>query len=120
LLGLASILTVEDEPFIAFELKTSVEEAGGRVVGPVGSAEAALGLLEREVVTAAILDVQLSDGTVMPVVLALVKLGIPMVFQSDVDLPPDLRHRCPDAVHSKKPVAAQLLLTKIAELIDRD
>jgi CheY-like chemotaxis protein len=119
LLELASILIVEDEPFIALELKASVEEAGGRVVGPVGSAEAALGLLEKEIVTAAILDVQLSDGTVTPVVSALIKLGIPMVFQSGVNLPPESRHRYPDAVHYKKPVAAQLLLTKIAELIDR-
>ena len=119
MLGLASILIVEDEPLIALELKASVEEAGGQVVGPVGSVEAALELLQREVVAAAILDVQLSDGTVTQVVSALVKLGIPMVFQSGVNFPPDLRHQCPDAVHYKKPVAAQLLLSKIAELIDR-
>ena len=43
-----------------------------------------------------------------------------MVFESGVNLPPDLRERCPDAVHLKKPVAAQLLLSKIAELIDRE
>jgi CheY-like chemotaxis protein len=116
-LRLASILIVEDEPVIALELKESVEEAGGQVVGPVGSAEAALELLERQAVAAAILDVQLSDGTVTPVVSALVKLGIPMVFQSGINLPADLRHQCPDAVHYKKPVAAQLLLRKIAELI---
>jgi CheY-like chemotaxis protein len=119
LLEFASILIVEDEPFTALELKASVEEAGGRVVGPVGSAEAALELLEREVVEAAILDFQLSDGTVTPVVSALVKLGIPMVFQSGGNLPPDLRHQCPHAAHYKKPVTAELLLGKIAELIDR-
>ena len=95
LLRLASILIVEDEPFVALELKASVEEAGGRVVGPVGSAEAALELLEREAVAAAILDVQLRDGIVTPVVSALVRLGIPMVFQSGVNLPPDLRRQCP-------------------------
>jgi DNA-binding NarL/FixJ family response regulator len=118
LLGLASILIVEDEPFTALELKASVEEAGGQVVGPVGTAEAALELLEREVVAAAILDIQLGDGTVMPPVSALIKLGIPMVFQSGVNLPLDLRQQCPDAVHYKKPVAAELLLSKIPELIN--
>ena len=120
LLKLASILIVEDEPFVALELKASVEEAGGRVVGPVGSAVAALELLEREAVAAAVLDVQLRDGIVTPVVSALVRLGIPMIFQSGVNLPPDLRRQCPDAVCYKKPVAAQLLLSKIAELIDRE
>ena len=119
MLRLASILVVEDEPFTALELKASIEEAGGRVVGPVGSAEAALNLLEREVVAAAMLDVQLGGGTVTPVVSALVKLEIPMVFQSGVNLPPDLRQQCPSAVHYKKPVPVQLLLSKIAELINR-
>jgi CheY-like chemotaxis protein len=119
LLRLASILIVEDEPFIALELKAWVEEAGGQVVGPAGSAKEALELLKKEVVAAAILDVQLSDGNVTPVVLALGKLGIPMVFQSGVNLPPDLRDLCPDAIYYKKPVSAQLLLGKIAELIDR-
>jgi hypothetical protein len=37
LLRLAPILIVEDEPFIALELKASVEGVGGTVVGPVGS-----------------------------------------------------------------------------------
>jgi CheY-like chemotaxis protein len=119
LLGLAPILIVEDEPFIALELKASVEAAGGQVVGPTGSAQAALELLKRQAVAAAILDVQLSDGTVTPVVSALVKLGIPMIFQSGVDLPSNLRDQCPGAVHYKKPVAARLLIGKLAELIER-
>lgn len=118
MLGRVSILIVEDEPVIALELQVSVEAAGGKVIGPVGSAKAALELLEKEVVAAAILDVQLSDGDVTPVALALSKLGVPMVFQSGVHLPSDLRHQCPDAVHYKKPVSAELLLKKIAELID--
>jgi DNA-binding NarL/FixJ family response regulator len=59
LLGNAAILIVEDEPLIALELKASVEDAGGKVVDPVGSAEAALELLQTDVVAAAILDVQL-------------------------------------------------------------
>jgi CheY-like chemotaxis protein len=119
LLGLAPILIVEDEPFIALELKESIEDAGGKVVGPVGSSEAALELLETHAVAAAILDVQLSDGNVTPVATALVALGIPMVFQSGVDLPPDLQSQCPDAVHYKKPVSARLLLKKIVEIISR-
>jgi CheY-like chemotaxis protein len=118
LLGRVPILIVEDEPVIALELKVFVEDAGGKVIGPVGSAKAALELLEKEVVAAAILDVELSDGDVTPVALALSKLGIPMVFQSGVHIPADLRHQCPDVVHYKKPVSAELLLKKIAELID--
>jgi CheY-like chemotaxis protein len=119
LLGFAPILIVEDEPFIALELKASIEDAGGKVVGPVGSVQAALKLLKTDVIAAAILDVQLSDGDVTPVATALVAVGIPVVFQSGVNLPPDLRRQCPDVAHYKKPVSAQLLLEKIVELINR-
>jgi hypothetical protein len=42
LLNRAPILIVEDEPYIALELQTSVEDAGGEVVGPAGSVSAAL------------------------------------------------------------------------------
>jgi CheY-like chemotaxis protein len=119
LLGLAPILIVEDEPFIALELKASIEDAGGKVVGPVGSVQAALELLDTAIVAAAILDVQLTDGNVTPVAAALVALGIPMVFQSGVNLPPGLQRQCPDAVHYKKPVSARLLIKKIVELINR-
>jgi CheY-like chemotaxis protein len=119
LLGLAPILIVEDEPFIALELKASIEDAGGKVVGPVGSVQAALELLDTDTVAAAVLDVQLSDGNVTPVAAALAALGIPMVFQSGVNLPPDLQSQCPDVVYYKKPVSAQLLLKKLAELVGR-
>jgi len=119
LLGLAPILIVEDEPFIALELKAAVEDAGGKVVGPVGSVQAALELLDTDSVAAAILDVQLSDGNVTPVAAALVARQIPMVFQSSVSLPPDLRRQCPDIAHFRKPASAKLLIEKIAELVSR-
>jgi CheY-like chemotaxis protein len=82
LLNRSPILIVEDEPFIALELQALVEDAGGQVVGPVGSANAALTLLQTCVVGAAILDVQLSDRDVTPVAEALVALGVPMFFRA--------------------------------------
>ena len=119
MLGLAPILIVEDEPFIALELKASIEDAGGKVVGPVGSVQAALELLKTDVIAAAILDVQLSDGNVTPVATALIAVGIPVVFQSAVNLPSDLRRQCPDVAYYKKPVSTQLVLGKIVQLISR-
>jgi CheY-like chemotaxis protein len=115
----AAILIVEDEPFIALALKASVEDAGGKVVGPVGSVHEAMQLLETDAVAAAILDVQLSDGNVTPVAEALVARGVPMIIQSGVALPADLRRQCPDVIHYRKPASARLLLEKLAELIAR-
>jgi hypothetical protein len=62
LLNRLPILIVEDELFIALELQALVEDAGGQVVGPVGSANAALTLLQTCVVGAAILDVCVRGG----------------------------------------------------------
>ena len=46
LLAQSPILIVEDEPLIALSLKASVEDAGGTVVGPVGSVRAAMALVK--------------------------------------------------------------------------
>ena len=94
MLSNAPILIVEDEPFIALELKASVEDAGGTVVGPVGSVREAMDLLKTSVVRAAILDIQLSDGDITPVAEALLAQGIPVIFQSGVELPTELRQLC--------------------------
>jgi CheY-like chemotaxis protein len=119
LLNRAPILIVEDEPFIALELQLSVEDAGGQVVGPVGSASAALTLLQSCVVAAAVLDVHLRDRDVTPVAKALVALKVPMVFHTAESLPPHLRLRCPDAIVCQKPVALSLLLKTLAEMLGR-
>jgi len=116
LLNHAPILVVEDEPYIALELQAVIEEAGGEVVGPVGDVNAALALLQKHIVAAAVLDVQLSDRDVTPVAEALVALGVPVVFQSAKSLPPDLQSRCPGAVVYKKPISAEQVLQTLVEL----
>jgi DNA-binding response OmpR family regulator len=119
LLNHAPILVVEDEPYIALELQAAIEEAGGEVVGPVGSVRAALALLQKSNVAAAVLDVQLSDGDVTAVAEALVEIGVPVVFQSAKTLPPELRRRCPDAIAYTKPVSAELLLNALLKITRR-
>lgn len=112
----APILIVEDEPYVALELQATIEAAGGTVVGPVGSAFAALALLETSAVAAAVLDVQLSDRDVTPVAIFLVSRGVPMVFQSAKPLPANLRRSCPDAVLYEKPVSAKSLIETLRNL----
>jgi CheY-like chemotaxis protein len=119
LLNSAPILIVEDEAYIALQLQAAIEDAGGQVVGPVGSVAAALVLLQTVVVAAAVLDVQLADRDVTPVAEALTARNVPVVFQSAKNLPPDLQRRCPDAVVYKKPVAAEALLRTLLEITKR-
>ncbi|OLS08116.1 response regulator receiver protein, partial [Brucella abortus] len=61
------ILVVEDEVFVALDVAATVEDANGTVVGPVGTVRQAIDLINRQEVDAAILDVNLADGDVEPV-----------------------------------------------------
>lgn len=112
-----AILIVDDEPFIALDLAMAVEDAGCLVVGPAGSVREALGLLEASRVTAAILDVNLSDGDVTPVVDVLVARGVPLIFQTGVGLPPSLKARYPDLLVYAKPVMSERLVEMLIGLI---
>ncbi|WFU12070.1 response regulator (plasmid) [Rhizobium sp. CB3090] len=76
------ILIVEDEFFIAMDLRAALIKEGFRVLGPVGSVQGAVDLLEEERPDAAVLDVSLGDGKVTPVAILLKSLGVPFVLAS--------------------------------------
>ena len=48
---------------------------------------------------------------------ALMVRRIPMVFQSELDLPPNLQQLCPDVPFYKRPAPPRLLVEKLAQLI---
>jgi CheY-like chemotaxis protein len=81
------LLVVEDDYLIAADLANSLEELGIDVVGPAGSVEDALDLVERqgERLDAAVLDINLREERVYPVANALAARGIPFVFTTGYD-----------------------------------
>ncbi len=91
MLHYACILICEDDFLIGLDLSMSVEAAGGHVVGPVASVTEAMTLLDERPVDGAILDVNLKDGEVTPVALRLLEWNVPVVVQSGVGLPDDLK-----------------------------
>lgn len=110
----ARILVAEDEPVIALDVASAVEEAGGEVVGPAASVRQALLLVERDGVMAAILDVDLLDGNVGPVIEELMRRGIPVVIHSGGGLGPELLQRFPDVDVYNKPAPMRQLLGRVA------
>jgi len=76
------VLVVEDEVVIALGLKAILEAAGATVVGPARTLSAAKELAASGDLAAAILDVQLADGTIFPVVHLLTDRGIPFAFHT--------------------------------------
>ena len=80
------ILVVEDEFFMAEELRDNLEAVGAFVIGPASSVERALALLKDEVaIDAALLDVNLGGEMAYPVAEALVARSVPFVFTSGYD-----------------------------------
>ncbi len=117
MLNRAAILIVEDEPFIALGLALAIQHADGEVVGPAASVKAALMLLETHGVVGAILDVNLTDGVISPVVDYLMQRQIPLIIQTGVGIPPDLAARFPDLIVRIKPTISDQLVEELAELI---
>lgn len=114
----ARILVVEDEPFIAFDLMMAIEEAGAVAVGPAATVAEALDFIGNEPPDGAILDVNLPDGTVGPVLDALSKTA-GVVVHTGVGLPPDIRAVHPNVPVYSKPTAPAVLLERIAKQLGR-
>jgi DNA-binding response OmpR family regulator len=109
----ARILVVEDEPFIAFDLKMAIEDIGAVAIGPAATVAEALDLIALEPPDGAILDVNLPDGTIGPVLDALAaKAGV--VVHTGVGLPPDIRAAHPNVRVFTKPTEPSILLRHIA------
>jgi CheY-like chemotaxis protein len=114
----ARILVVEDEPFIAFDLMMAIEEAGAVAIGPAATVAEALDFIGNDPPDGAILDVNLPDGTVGPVLDALPKAA-GVVVHTGVGLPPEIRAVHPDVPVYSKPTAPQVLLQRIAGALKR-
>lgn len=120
MLNHALVLVAEDEAFIALDVALAIEDAGGVVVGPVASVKEALALIGERPVAAAILDANLTDGDIWPVVEMLTASGCPIILQTGVGPSPELAVRFPGLVVQIKPcVAAKLVVQLIALISDR-
>jgi CheY-like chemotaxis protein len=80
------VLVVEDDYFLADDMRAEFERAGAEVLGPVGRVKDALDLLATcERLDGAILDINLSGETVYDVADALEARSIPFVFATGYD-----------------------------------
>ena len=109
--GRATLLIVEDDPLIAIDIASVLENFGYRVVGPAGTAGAALSLIASEGCDAAILDIRLGQETSQDVALELAQGGIPFVICSGYSL--EEANFPSDAPALAKPVQPQKLLAEL-------
>ncbi len=114
----ARILVVEDEAFIALDLVMAIEDAGAIPVGPAATIAEALELLSHDPPDGAILDVNLPDGTIGPVLDALAAIA-GVVVHTGAGVPPDIRAAYPNVPVFSKPTAPDDLLRRIAHDMKR-
>lgn len=74
------LLVVEDEPLIAGYLVDSLKEIGAEIVGPAGTVDEALHLIERDSLDAALLDGNLHGKPADDVAAALTRRNVPFIF----------------------------------------
>jgi DNA-binding response OmpR family regulator len=109
------ILVVEDEALIAMMLEDLLRQSGAIVLGPAGTAEQALALVEQNSLDCAVLDYKLVDGSSLRVADALVKLEVPFVFASGCDASV-IASRYPDAPFLEKAFDGAELLAAISAI----
>lgn len=110
-----TILIVEDEPLVAFDLADRIEDEGGIVAGPVPTVAEGLSLADANAPAAAILDANLEDCDVTQLALALIERGTPFVIYTGTGLPDALARIHPDLPVIMKPAQTRL----VVEALDR-
>ena len=81
-MAMARILIVEDEPIVALNYSSILEDAGYEILGPVGSIKKGIEIIDRERFDGAVLDIDLRGVPVVPIIMALQKNGVPYIFVS--------------------------------------
>jgi CheY-like chemotaxis protein len=74
------LLVIEDEPLVALDLASILEDAGAEIVGPAGNAEQALALIGSTALDGALLDGNLHGNPVDDIAAALTRQNIPFLF----------------------------------------
>ena len=84
------ILIVEDEPLTAFDNEVMLADLGYDVVATLDNFDAAIALLNREKLDLILSDMRLSgERNGMDLAAAAKSRGIPVLFSTGYDLPPD-------------------------------
>lgn len=112
--GRVSVLVVEDEVLIALDVQMMLEDHGYQVLGPAGSVESALRLLEGSRPDVAVLDGNLRGRPIIPVALRLRSLRIPFVLSSAyASFPFEGSEVLAGAENVQKPVSEKRLIAAV-------
>lgn len=112
------IIIIEDEPVVAMDLEASLESAGCKIIGSVGTLERAKALIAGVECDGALIDVNLGGQPVDELALALTQKRIPFAFVTGYGrsaLPTGFRQ----ALMLSKPFGQQQLTATVESLFDQ-
>ncbi len=112
-----SVLLVEDEMMIAWDIEQTLTHAGMRVMGPAASVGSALRLIGAERPDAAILDIKLRGELVTPVARKLREMSVPFVLATAYN---HLRGEDTEFIGVEnlgKPVASERCVAALGEML---
>jgi DNA-binding NtrC family response regulator len=113
------VLVVEDEALIAADISEVLIDADGVLVGPAASVREARQLIKNSpFLDAALLDVNLSDGLITPILELLSARGVPTVVYTGGVVPADVRQRHPDLIALSKPVLPARLIGELRKIME--
>ncbi len=107
------VLVVEDELMIRMLLEGMLSDLGHTVAAEAGSIEEALALAKQADFDVAVLDVNLNDESITPVVEVLLQRGVPFVFASGYG-----QRGVPEAYRQSPTLQKPFQLEALAQAID--
>ena len=110
-----TVLVVEDDFLVGQDLRSVLEAAGARALGPVDDIAKACTVARTEAIDGALLDVRMWDQTAAPVAVELAQRDIPFIVISgypEQEVPPAMR----GAAYLAKPVQ-RLELVRLAQAL---
>lgn len=113
------VMVVEDEYFLADDIRRKLDDLGVRIVGPVADIRDATRLLQKEKVDAAVLDVNVASEMVFPLARALRSRNVPFLFTTGYDrsiLAPEFD----DVQLLVKPLDLEVLVRELTNLVRRN
>jgi DNA-binding response OmpR family regulator len=112
----ANVMVVEDEAMIALDLATLLQEAGASVAGPYAEVRRARAAVTPDL-HAAILDVDLADGPVIPLADELRARRIPFLFHTGTPDADALRSRYADVPVLRKGPSTDEVIARLGDVI---
>jgi DNA-binding NtrC family response regulator len=113
------VLIVEDNIYLALDLSNAVESLSGHVVGPVGTIEEALSLVESRAIAAAVLGFDFPGVDVIPLARALIQKRVPFVIHADDYIPSTLSVLRPGIPVLIKPIQPRDVVSILAHEVAR-